>query len=133
MLGGPMWWEQQSLRGASHIGKALRVGTLTSVQPLKSQFSSVHFSHSVMSDSLQPHGLQSTRPPVHHQLPGLLKLMSTELVMPSNHLILCHPLLFRPSTFPSIRVFSNESALRIRWPKYWSFSSASVLPVNIQD
>ena len=53
---------------------------------------------------------------------NLLKLMSIELVMPSNHLILCHPLLLLPSIFPSIRVFSNESALRIRWPKYWSFS-----------
>ena len=50
------------------------------------------------------------------------KLMSIESVMPSNHLILCHPLLFLPSIFPSIRVFSNESALHIRWPKYWSFS-----------
>ena len=48
--------------------------------------------------------------------------MSIESVMPSNHLILCHPLLLLPSIFPSIRVFSNESALRIRWPKYWSFS-----------
>ena len=60
--------------------------------------------------------------PVHHQLHSLLKLMSIESVMPSNHLILCHPLLFPPSIFPSIRVFSNESVLRIRWPKYWSFS-----------
>ena len=51
-----------------------------------------------------------------------LKLTSIESVMPSNHLILCHPLLLLPSIFPSIRVFSNESALRIRWPKYWSFS-----------
>ena len=59
--------------------------------------------------------------PVHHQLP-LLKLMSIESVMPSNHLILCRPLLLLPSIFPSIRVFSNESALCIRWPKYWSFS-----------
>ena len=50
------------------------------------------------------------------------KPMSIELVMPSNHLILCCPLLFLPSVFPSIRVFSNESVLRIRWPKYWSFS-----------
>ena len=50
------------------------------------------------------------------------KLMSMESVMPSNHLILCHPLLLLPSIFPSIKVFSNESALRIRWPKYWSFS-----------
>ena len=53
---------------------------------------------------------------------SLLKLMSTESVMPSSHLILCHPLLLSPSIFPSIRIFSNESALRIRWPKYWSFS-----------
>ena len=53
---------------------------------------------------------------------SLLKLMSIKLVMPSNHLILCHPLLPLPSIFPSIRVFSNESALCIRWPKYWSFS-----------
>ena len=53
---------------------------------------------------------------------SLLKLMSIELVMPSNHLILCHPLLLQPSIFPSIRNFSNESVLCIRWPKYWSFS-----------
>ena len=53
---------------------------------------------------------------------SLLKLMSTESVMPSNHLILCHPLLLLPSIFSSIRVVSNESALRIKWPKYWSFS-----------
>ena len=55
--------------------------------------------------------------------------MSIELVMPSNHLILCHPLLLLPSPFPSIRVFSNESALRIKWPKYWSFSF-SISPSN---
>ena len=53
---------------------------------------------------------------------SLTKLISIELVMPSNHLILCHPLLLLPSMFPSIRVFSNESTLRIRWPKYWSLS-----------
>ena len=53
---------------------------------------------------------------------SLLKLMSIESVMPSNHLILCHPLLLLPSIFPSIRVFSNESPLHMRWPKYWSFS-----------
>ena len=53
---------------------------------------------------------------------SLLKLMSIESVMPSNHLILCHPLLLLPSIFPSIRVFSNESSLHIKWPKYWSFS-----------
>ena len=60
---------------------------------------------------------------------SLLKLMSNESVMPSNHLILCCPLLLLPSIFPSIRVFSNESALRIRWPKYWSFSF-SISPSN---
>ena len=60
---------------------------------------------------------------------SLLKLMSIKLVMPSNCLILCHPLLLLPSTFPSIRVFSNESVLHIRWPKYWSFS-ISICPFN---
>ena len=60
---------------------------------------------------------------------SLLKLMSIESVMPSNHLILCHPLLLLPSIFPSIRVFSNESVLYIRWPKYWSFSF-SISPSN---
>ena len=60
--------------------------------------------------------------PVHQISWNLFKLMSIELVMPSNHLILCSPLLLLPSIFPSIRVVSNESVLRIRWPKYWSFS-----------
>ena len=60
---------------------------------------------------------------------SLLKLMSIESVMPSNHLILCHPLLLPPSIFPSIRVFSSEAALGIRWPKYWSFSF-SISPSN---
>ena len=60
---------------------------------------------------------------------SLLKLMSVELVMPSNRLILCRPLLLLPSVFPSVRVFSNESALCIRWPKYWSFSF-SISPSN---
>ena len=60
---------------------------------------------------------------------SLPKLMFTELVMPSNHLILCHPLILWPSIFPSMRVFSNESVLRIRWPKYWSFS-ISICPSN---
>ena len=66
--------------------------------------------------------------PVHHHSlfitnsRSLLRFMSLKSVMPSNHLILCHPFLVLPSTFPRIRVFSSESALRIRWPKYWSFS-----------
>ena len=80
------------------------------------------FSHSVMSNSLWPHELQHARFPDLHHSQSLLKLMSIDLVMPSNHLMLCHPLLLLSLIFPSIRIFSNESALRIRWPKYWSFS-----------
>ena len=83
---------------------------------------SVQFSHSVMSDSLQPHELQQARPPCSSPTPGVHKLMSIKSVMPSSHLILCRPLLLLPPIPPSIRVFSNESTLRIRWPKYWSFS-----------
>ena len=64
---------------------------------------------------------------------SLPKLTSIELVMPSNHLILCHPPLRLPSIFPSIRVFSNEAALRIRWPKYWSFSFNISPSMNTQD
>ena len=67
--------------------------------------------------------------PVLHHLPEFAKLMSIESVMPSSHLILWHPLLHLPSIFPSIRVFSNESVLRIRWPKYWSFNF-SISPSN---
>ena len=76
-----------------------------------------------MFDSLQHHELQHSRLPCPLLSPlSLLKLMFIESVMPSNHLILCHPLLLLPSVFPSIRVFSKESALCIRWQKYWSFS-----------
>ena len=84
--------------------------------------SSLQFSCSFMSNSLWPHGLQHTRLPCPSLTPVSIKLMSIEMVMPSNHLILCHPLLLLPSIFPITRVFSNESALHITWPKYWSFS-----------
>ena len=85
--------------------------------------SSGQFGHSVVSHSLRPHRLQHARPPCPSPAPrGLLKLMSIELVRSTNHLILCHPLLLLPSIFPNIRVFSNESALHIRWPQYWNFS-----------
>ena len=91
------------------------------------QFSSVH---SVISDSLQPHGLQHVRLPCPSPTPStFFKLMSIKLVMSSNHLILCHHLLFLFSIFPSIRVFSNESVLCIRWSKDWSFSF-SISPFN---
>ena len=86
-----------------------------------------------MSYSLRPHGrmepgaCQASLFITNSQ--SLLKLMSIELVMPSNHLILCHPLLLLPSIFPSIRVFSDESVLPMRWPKYWNFSF-SINPSN---
>ena len=73
-----------------------------------------------MTNSLQSHGLQASLSITNSW--SLLRIISIESVMPSNHLILCRPLLLLPSIFSSIRVFSNESALRMRWPKYWSFS-----------
>ena len=93
-------------------------------------FSSVQFSCSVMSNSLRPHESQHTRPPCPSPTPqSLLRFTSIESVMPSSHLILCCPLLLLPPIPPSIRVFSNESTLRMRWPKYWSFSF-SIIPSN---
>ena len=88
------------------------------------QFSSVQFSSAAQScQTLRPHEPQYARPTCPSPIPwSLPKPTSVESVMPSNHLILCHPLFLLPSIFPSIRVFSNESALCIRWPKYWSFS-----------
>ena len=85
------------------------------------QFSSVQFSHSVMSDSLQPHELQHARPPCPSPTPGVHSNLppSSQGCHPA---ILCLPLLLLPPIPPSIRVFSNESTLRMRWPRYWSFS-----------
>ena len=87
-------------------------------------------SHSVVSDSLRTHG------PQHGRLPCLIsnswslpKLLSIESVMPSSHLILCHPLLLPPSIFPTVRIFSNESVPCVRWPGYWHFSF-SIRPSN---
>ena len=95
------------------------------------QFSPVQFSHSVMSDSLWSHGLQHARPPCPTPVP---RVCSNSCPLSRwCHLILCCPFLFLPSIFLSIRVFSNKSVLLIRWPNYWSFTSASVLPMNIQD
>ena len=87
--------------------------------PKSVQFSSVSQSCPTLWE-LMNHSIPDL--PVHHNSRSLPKLMSIESVMPSNHLILCRPLLLPPSIFPSIRVFSNESALRNKWPKYWSFS-----------
>ena len=75
-----------------------------------------------MSDSLRALNCSTPGFPVHHQLPELAQSQSIKSVMPSNHLILCCPLLLLPSIFPSIRDFSKESVLHIRWPKYWSLS-----------
>ena len=87
------------------------------------------FSHSVLSNSLRPHGLQHIRLPSPSLSQSLLKLVSIESGMSSNHLLLCHSLPFLPSIFPSIRVFSSEKALHIRCSKYWSFSF-SITPSN---
>ena len=83
---------------------------------------SVQFSRLVRSDSVTPWTAAHQASLSITSSQSLLKLMSIESMMPSNHLILCHPLLLQPSIIPSTRVFSNESVLLIRWPKYWSFS-----------
>ena len=93
--------------------------------------SSVQFSRSIVSDSLQPHELQHCRPPCPSPTPGVHSDSSIESVMPSSHLILGHPLLLLLPILPSIKVFSNESALRMRWPKYWSFSFSIILSKEI--
>ena len=95
---------------------------------LYNSFSPAQFSRSVMSNSLWPHELQHNEASLSISSSwSSLKFTSIELVMPSRHLILCRPLLLMPSIPPSIRVFSNESALHMRWPKYWSFSF-SIIP-----
>ena len=96
--------------------------------PEEFQFSSVHFSRSVVSDSLQPRGLQHAGVSLSiTNSQSSLRLTSIESVMPSSHHILCRPLLLLPPIPPSIRVFSNESTLHMRGPKYWSFSF-SIIP-----
>ena len=91
--------------------------------------SSVQFSHSGASDSVTPWTAARQASLSITSSQSLLKLMSIELVMPSNHLLLCHPLLLLPSIFLSFRVYSNESVLHTRWPSYWSFSF-SISPSN---
>ena len=94
---------------------------------------SIQFSRSIVSNSATPWtaARQASLSITNSQ--SLLKLMSITSVMPSNHLILCHPLLLLPPIPPSIRVFSNESFIRIRWPKFWSFSFSISPSMNIQD
>ena len=95
---------------------------------IATQFSSVHFSRSVVSDSLRPHESQHTRPPCPSPAPGVMSTQ-THVYRVGDAIQPSHPLLLPPSIFPSIRVFSNESVLHIRWPKYWSFSF-SISPSN---
>ena len=122
---------------ADKLGTAVMCNT---VQPLKSLYERAYFMEKclgyislkatvVLVQLLSPVWLFTTPWTAAYQASlfftiswSSLKLMSTESVIPSNHLVLCHPLLFLPSIFPSIRVFSNELALHIRWPKYWRFS-----------
>ena len=105
------------------------LGVLEFMLLLCAELSSVQFSRSVLSDSETPWTVAQQASLSIINSWSLLKLMSIALVMPSNHLILCHPLLLLPSIFPSIRVFSNELVLHIRWPKDWSFSF-SINPSN---
>ena len=119
----------QSARFKLHIKYQFhpKPGTKRDPKILSVQFSSVAQSCPTLCD---PMDCSTPGLSVHHQPLESPKPMSTESVMPSNHLILCHPLLLLPSIFPSVRVFSNESTLRIRWPKYWSFSF-NISPSNV--
>ena len=114
-----------------------KVGLKLEIQKTKimvsGPISSVQFSHSDVSNSFRPHELQHAKPPCPSPVPGVYPNSSFESVMPSNHLILCCPLLHLTSIFPSIRVFWNESALHIRCPIIGVLASTSVLPVNNQD
>ena len=112
--------------GSQRVRHNLAIEQQQSIQPVKS---SVQFSCSVVSYSLRPMDYSMPGFPVHQQLLEIAKVMSIKSVIPSNHLILYCPFLLLPSIFPNFRVFSNESVLCIRWPKYWSFSF-SIIPSN---
>ena len=113
------------------------VWILQKIQPETITWIQLLFSHPAMPDCLWPHGLQHTRLLSFTISWSLLKLMSVESVIPSNHLVLCYSLFLLPSIFLSIRIFSSESDLRIRWSKYWSFSfsisPSSGLEFQLQD
>ena len=110
-----------------------KVGLKLNIQKTKimtsGPISLVQFSCSVVSDSLRPHELQHARPPCPSPTPRVHPNSCASRVMSSSHLILCLPLLLLPPIPPSIRVFSNELTLHMRWPKYWSFS-LSIIPSN---
>ena len=129
--GGPSPWAAWLLHSPCPQVPASRLVSFVLSSFHLGKGSSVQFSHSIMSDSATPRTAARQASLSITNSWSLLKPMSIESVMPSNHLILCHPLLLPPSIFPSIRVFSNESAL-IRWPKYWSFSF-NISPSNEQS
>ena len=112
-------WEKRTKLEVSHFLTSDYIKT-TVIKIAAVQFSLVQFSLSVVSNSLRPHECQVSLSITNSR--SLLKPLSIESVMPSSHLILCRPLLLLPPIPPSIRVFSNESTLHMRWPKYWSFS-----------
>ena len=120
----------QGINGDADIENSIRdtvgEGKGRTIQGNSIQFS--HFSHLVVSNYLKPLDCRTPGFPIHHQLRSLIKLMSIGLVMSSNHLILCHPLL-RTSIMPIIWVFSSESVLCIMWTNYWSFTF-SISPSN---
>ena len=111
-----------------------RLTICQTISTVSISYSSVQFSHSVVSYSFATPQTVARQASLSITISwSLLKLMSIRLVMPSNHLMICHPLLLLLSNFPSIRVFSNESVLWIRWPIIGVSASASVLPMNMQD
>ena len=126
------WWAR--VHGVTRVGHDLATKSPLNIYIciyIYSFFSSVQFSCSVMSESATPWTAAHQASLCITNSRSSLKLVSIESVMPSNYLIFCHPLLLSPSIFPSIRVFSDESVLCIRWPKYWSFSfSFSMSPSN---
>ena len=121
---------KKAMTNLESVLKSRDTTLLTKVHIVKAVVFPAQFSRSVVSTSLQPYGLQHARPPCPSpNFRSLLKFMSIESVMPSNHLLLCCPLLHLPSIVSSIRVFSNESVLHITWPKNWNFS-LSISPSN---
>ena len=136
LLSGYLDYDQHSQWVIRKPAHATQLCHLLTLRKISLTFSSVQFSRSVVSDSLWPHKLQYARPPCPSPTSGVhsnSRVNSIESVMPSSHLILCRPLLLLSPIPPSIRVFCNESTLRMRWPKYWSFTLASFLPKNTQD
>ena len=133
----PEWRRLCDDKGRDRSDEATSQGKLriASNQQKLEKFSSVQFSHSVVSISLRPHELHHARPPCPSPTPGVHSDSCPSSVMPSSHLILCRPLLLLPPNPPSIRVFSNKSTLCMRWPKYWSFSypAQNFNSANIQE